>query len=142
MNMNIDVVYCLNSVLTNEYALFTKTLYYHWNITGPRFNPLHNFFGENYKEILLIMDEVAERVRVLEDRPATTEIKTAAYKNLSSEKMLENLAEDHGSVISQIKEILVDKKKFFNDPGSEDLFISTLRKHEIMHWKLRSHLQK
>ena len=57
-----EVVHCLNNVLANEYALFTKTLNYHWNITGPRFHALHVSLEGHYKELLMVMDEVAERV--------------------------------------------------------------------------------
>ena len=66
------IVFGLNSVLANEFSLFTKTLNYHWNITGPRFSSLHVFLGEQYNELLLMMDEVAERVRVLDERPVST----------------------------------------------------------------------
>jgi starvation-inducible DNA-binding protein len=68
----LDIVECLNAVLANEYSLFTKTLNYHWNITGPRFHSLHTFLEGQYQELLLIMDEVAERVRVLDERPIST----------------------------------------------------------------------
>ncbi len=142
-----DVAFCLNSVLANEYSLFTKTLNYHWNITGPRFHGLHAFFGDQYGKLLLMMDEVAERVRILDERPlstirgmvSNTDIKDGQEKSISAEAMLEALLKDHVTIQGQIKEILLDGKRFVNDPGSEDLLVSILRKHEIMSWMLRSH---
>lgn len=143
-----EVVHCLNAVLANEYALFTKTLNYHWNITGPRFHSLHTFLEGQYRQLLEIMDEVAERVRVLDERPISTikgmyshmEIKDGQEKSPSAETMLQNLMEDHVTIQNQLKEIVSDSKKFASDRGTEDLFVSMLRQHETMGWMLRSHI--
>ena len=142
-----EVVNCLNAVLANEYALFTKTLNYHWNITGPRFHALHVFLEGHYKELLMVMDEVAERVRVLNERPISTMKGMYSHTDLkeqekvpSAETMLQNLMEDHVTIQNQIKEMVMDDKKFEHDRGSEDLLVSLLRKHETMGWMLRSHI--
>lgn len=34
----------LNTLLADEYLLYTKTRNYHWNVVGPQFNDLHKFF--------------------------------------------------------------------------------------------------
>jgi starvation-inducible DNA-binding protein len=146
----LDVVTCLNGVLANEYALFTKTLNYHWNITGPRFHSLHKFLEGQYRELLEVMDEVAERVRILDERPISTikgmyshmEIKDGQEKAPNAETMLQNLMEDHETIQKRLKEIVTDKSKRETDPGTEDMFISLLRKHETMSWMLRSHIVK
>ena len=38
------VVKILNTLLCDEYLLYTKTRNYHWNVTGPQFHDLHKFF--------------------------------------------------------------------------------------------------
>jgi len=53
----------LNTLLTDEYLLYTKTRNYHWNIVGPQFNDLHKFFEAQYNELNEIVDDVAERSR-------------------------------------------------------------------------------
>ena len=146
----LDMVTCLNGVLANEYALFTKTLNYHWNITGPRFHSLHTFLEGQYRELLEVMDEVAERVRILDERPISTikgmyshmEIKDGQEKAPNAETMLQNLMEDHVTIQNQLKEIVTDKVRCETDPGTEDMLISLLRKHETMSWMLRSHIVK
>ena len=57
------VVKILNTLLSDEYVLYTKTRNYHWNVTGPQFNDLHKFFEEQYTELNEIVDDVAERAR-------------------------------------------------------------------------------
>jgi len=55
----------LNTVLADEYLLYTKTYNYHWNVTGLMFNDLHLFFGKQYEQIEDFIDETAERARAL-----------------------------------------------------------------------------
>ena len=45
----------LNHLLANEYALFTKTLNYHWSVTGPRFKSLHTFLEGHYESLLAMI---------------------------------------------------------------------------------------
>ena len=55
----------LKALLGETYALYTKTHGYHWNVTGPRFNELHNMFMVQYNELWLALDLIAERIRAL-----------------------------------------------------------------------------
>lgn len=138
----------LNNLLANEYALFTKTLNYHWNITGPRFHSLHNFLEEHYRDLLEVMDDIAERVRILGETPHSTVKKLAEEMDLSerngngmsSSEMLNDLFSDNIRIQSFIKETVADEGLFKNDPGSEDFLVSLLQKHEMMSWMLKSHL--
>ena len=55
------LVETLNLRLCDEYVLCTKTRNYHWNVIGPRFSKLNEFFQEQYE----MLDETAERGRQL-----------------------------------------------------------------------------
>src|SRR5207247_6510243 len=59
------LVEILNMRLCDEYVLDTKTRNCHWNVIGPRFSQLHEFFEEQYEILDEIADEVAERARQL-----------------------------------------------------------------------------
>src|SRR2546425_9442905 len=59
------VIDILNTLLADEYLLYTKTRNYHWNVVGPQFNDLHKFFEAQYTELNEIVDDVAERARSL-----------------------------------------------------------------------------
>lgn len=138
----------LNTLLANEYALFTKTLSYHWNVQGPRFHSMHKLFESHYKKLLTIMDEVAERVRILGDTPLSSvkemnrrltipEGPTIANDTTG---MITDLLRDHMYIQTIIKDVLdgdsLDRKDF----GSEDLLIEILKEHEMFCWTLQSHL--
>ena len=51
----------LEQVLTDTYALYTKTHGYHWNVEGPRFSQLHLLFETQYNELWTSLDLMAER---------------------------------------------------------------------------------
>ena len=62
----------LGRVLADTYTLMLKTQGFHWNVTGPQFNSLHTMFEQQYQELFLAADEVAERIRALgETAPAS-----------------------------------------------------------------------
>src|ERR1700683_327625 len=55
----------LNTILADEYVLYTRTRHYHWTVIGPHFYPLHLLFEKQYEELDDFIDDVAERVRSL-----------------------------------------------------------------------------
>jgi starvation-inducible DNA-binding protein len=55
----------LSHVLADTYTLYLKTHNFHWNVTGPMFNTLHLMFEQQYTELALAVDLVAERIRAL-----------------------------------------------------------------------------
>ncbi|WP_373434731.1 Dps family protein, partial [Pseudomonas aeruginosa] len=47
------------------YTLYLMTHNFHWNVTGPQFNSLHNMFMDQYTEQWNALDVIAERIRAL-----------------------------------------------------------------------------
>lgn len=138
----------LNELLASEYTVFTKTLKFHWSVTGPRFMTLHKLLEQQYQQLLEITDSVAERIRVMDGEPMgtatefsqTSMINEMPGKIPDSSKMLEILLFDHHRIQETIKEILNDKTTLKGDPGTEDLLVGILQKHEFTSWTLKSHL--
>lgn len=144
-----QIVNGLNLLLADEYALFTKTLNYHWNITGPRFHSLHSFLEGHYRQLLDIMDDVAERIRYLNETPLGTvrameakmDLTETEGDKLSANEMLEDLLRANTTVHEKIKKILATPELSEQDPGTDDFLVGILRQHEKMSWMLRAHLQ-
>lgn len=73
--MNIDIglsetdrdaaITALKTVLGETYALYSKTHGYHWNVTGPNFQALHDMFMTQYTDLWEALDTIAERIRAL-----------------------------------------------------------------------------
>ena len=55
----------LSSLLADTYTLYLTTHNFHWNVTGPMFNTLHQMFMGQYTELWNAVDPVAERIRSL-----------------------------------------------------------------------------
>jgi len=144
-----EVINKLNEVLANEYLLFTKTLNYHWNISGPRFSSMHKLLEEQYNSLLTIMDDVAERVKVLGGVPLSTTKELSSMSGVeehprdvpSANTMLSILFKDHLLIQEQIKFIVKKEGLLDSDLGTEDFLVGNLQKHEMMAWKLKSNLK-
>jgi len=55
----------LSALLADSYTLYLMTHNFHWNVTGPQFNSLHNMFMGQYTEQWNALDVIAERIRAL-----------------------------------------------------------------------------
>jgi starvation-inducible DNA-binding protein len=137
----------LNVLLADEFALYAKTRNYHWNVTSPNFSEMHKFFEAQYEELDEMMDEVAERVRMLGHYSlgslnafAKATRLTEGQDETSSVKMVQNLLDDHETIIRQVRtdiDLVADKYK---DAGTADFLTGIMKAHEKMSWMLRAHL--
>ena len=55
----------LSRLLADNYTLYLTTHNFHWNVTGPMFNSLHQMFMLQYTELWNAADLIAERIRAL-----------------------------------------------------------------------------
>ncbi|APE30569.1 DNA starvation/stationary phase protection protein [Halomonas aestuarii] len=59
----------LNELLANYQILYMNVRGYHWNVKGRQFFQLHEKFEEFYTDLLVKVDEVAERILTLGHTP-------------------------------------------------------------------------
>jgi starvation-inducible DNA-binding protein len=157
MQTNIDlseeqrtgVVKILNTLLSDEYLLYTKTRNYHWNVTGPQFNDLHKFFEEQYTQLSEIVDQVAERGRTLDGWAFGTMSEFSQHARLKehpghyprAREMIANLVDDHETVIRQLRSDLDSCADKYHDMGTNDFLTGLMEQHEKMAWMLRAFLR-
>lgn len=142
-----SVVQILNTLLADEYLLYTKTRNYHWNVVGPQFNDLHKFFESQYGDLNGIVDEVAERARsiggsasaTLAEFMSQTRLKEQSG-NLEASEMISNLLGDHEAVIRFLRDDLTTCAEKHNDMGTSDFLTGLMEQHEKMAWMLRAFL--
>ena len=143
------VVKILNTLLSDEYLLYTKTRNYHWNVIGPQFHDLHKFFEEQYTELSEIVDQVAERGRTLDGWAFGTMSEFSQHTRLKehpghyprAREMIANLVEDHETVIRQLRGDLETCADKYHDMGTNDFLTGLMEQHEKMAWMLRAFLQ-
>ena len=137
----------LNTLLADEYVLYTKTRNFHWNVTGPQFNDLHKFFEAQYETLNEIVDDVAERSRALGERALgslaeflkVARLKEESREVLNAEGMLTQLLAGHETIIRNLR---LDLKscESHGDMGTNDFLTGLMEKHEKMAWMLRAFL--
>ena len=143
------VVSILNTLLADEYVLYTKTRNYHWNVTGVNFHDYHKFFESQYEEIDEIIDEVAERARSLGGRAfgtikeflGTGRLKEKPGEVPAAKGMVLSLLEDHEELIKTLRGDLVVCGESYKDAGTNDFLTGLMERHEKMAWMLRAILE-
>ncbi len=137
----------LSRLLADSYTLYLKTHNFHWNVTGPMFRTLHLMFEEQYNELALAVDEIAERIRSLGfPAPATyseyaklTSIKETAGVPKADE-MIRLLIEGHEAVCRTARATFPAAETASDEPTA-DLLTTRLQTHEKTAWMLRSLLE-
>lgn len=138
----------LNSLLSDEYVLYTKTRNYHWNVVGSDFSELHKFFESQYEELDDIIDDVAERARALGGKSlgtlkefmAHTQLKEAPGVYPNAKKMIASLLTDHEAVVRGLRKNLEVSADELGDMGTSDFLTGLMEKHEKTAWMLRAYL--
>lgn len=57
----------LKTLLASNFAYYLKAQMFHWNVEGPDFAQLHDFFAEIYTDAYGAVDQIAEYIRTLDD---------------------------------------------------------------------------
>ena len=142
-NERSTVADALSGVLADSYSLYIKTHGYHWNVTGPNFPALHTMFEQQYTELALAVDQIAERIRAV---GAKAPAGYKAFADLSSipdgaaEKdtdMIADLLAGHEMVAKTAKEAL-EAAVSVGDDVSEGLMVDRITVHDKAAWMLRS----
>ncbi|NER24933.1 MAG: DNA starvation/stationary phase protection protein [Symploca sp. SIO1B1] len=142
-----EIVDGLSRLLADTYTLYLKTHSFHWNVTGPMFNSLHLMFEQQYNELALAVDAVAERIRTL-GYPAPGSY--SEYAKLTSiaetpgvpeaEEMVRLLVEGNEAVVRTARSVF-PVADAANDESTADLLTQRMSIHEKTAWMLRSILK-
>jgi starvation-inducible DNA-binding protein len=150
MNIGIDenarkqIAGGLSRLLADTYTLYLQTHNFHWNVTGPQFQTLHLMFEQNYTELALAVDLIAERIRALGyPAPGTY----AEFTELSSVKevkgvpdarsMLEILLQGQETIVRTARAVFPIVNEYRDEPTA-DLLTQRMQLHEKTAWMLRS----
>lgn len=138
----------LNLLLSDEHIVYTKTRNYHWNYEGDNFMEIHKFLEGQYDELAEIIDEVAERIRMIGHFPEgrmkdflrLTRLQEQDYTTDQKEQ-LSNLLADHESIIISIRKAIPKIDETYKDAGTTDFVTGIMQQHEKMAWMIRSYLK-
>lgn len=134
----------LKELLADSYTLYLQTHNFHWNVTGLQFRELHLMFEEQYTELAVAVDDIAERIRTLDvPAPGTYKefSKLSSIKEVdgvpSSSEMVEILTKGHEQVIKTSRKVLKIAQSA-DDESTAALVSDRMRVHEKTAWMLRA----
>ncbi len=137
----------LSALLADSYTLYLMTHNFHWNVTGPHFNSLHQMFMTQYTEQWMALDMIAERIRALgHPAPGTYQefVKLASIKEVAgvpdATDMIRHLVAAQEATARTARD-LFKRVDAANDQPTADLLTQRLDVHEKTAWMLRSLLE-
>ena len=138
----------LSALLADSYTLYLMTHNFHWNVTGPQFNTLHQMFMTQDTEQWTALDLIAERIRALgHPAPGTYKafVKLASIKEVDgtpkATDMIRHLVAAQEATARTARS-LFPVVEAANDQPTADLLTQRLDVHEKTAWMLRSLLEE
>lgn len=134
----------LNDLLANYQVFYMNTRGFHWNIKGRKFFELHLKFEELYNDLVIKVDEIAERVLTLEATPThtfTEYLKVSEVKETrqisDGEKAVQNILDTFRILLTKQREILALSGEA-EDEGTNALMSDYIREQEKLVWMYSS----
>jgi starvation-inducible DNA-binding protein len=138
----------LKILLATEYAFSLKSQQFHWNVEGPDFAQLHEFFGNLYEEVYgNSIDRTAEYIRTLDDyAPGSYErfseltVIKGQTKIPRARLMIEELLANNGQLLDLLNETFAVAEQE-NQQGIANFIAERLDAHQKHGWMLKSFLK-
>lgn len=137
----------LNSLLANYEIYYQNLRNFHWNVSGPNFFELHAKFEELYNAANLGIDETAERILTLGERPYSSfseyiensEIKEA--KNIQDAKKMVEIVRDNLNTLLNLERSALETAAEQGDEGTVSLMSEYITAKEKVVWMLSAYLK-
>lgn len=138
----------LNQLLADYMMFYQNTRGLHWNIKGEKFFELHLKFEELYTNLLLKVDEIAERILTLGGTPLHT---FDDYQKTTQIKSIKNISDGNSgitNVLDSFKTIIIKQRDLLNlaaetdDEGTNALMSDYIREQEKLVWMYSSFLNR
>ena len=136
----------LNSLLAAYQVFYMNTRGFHWNIKGDKFFELHLKFEELYNNLLIKVDEVAERVLTLGVTPLHTYDDYGRESVVKAVHNVSNGKEAVSHLLDSFKKLLVLEREILalsadaGDEGTNALMSDYIREKEKLVWMYSSYL--
>ncbi len=137
----------LNTLLANYQVYYINLRGFHWNIKGEKFFELHVKFEELYNDIILKIDEIAERIVTLGETPLHSytgflkHAKVKEHTNVTDGMQCVQHIVDDFQILLELQRELLDLSDDANDEGTNSLMSDYIREQEKLVWMYGSFLK-
>jgi starvation-inducible DNA-binding protein len=132
----------LNKLLACYHVYYQNLRNFHWNVQGENFFALHEKFEKLYQDARRQIDEIAERILTLRQRPLSNmsdyleaSMIEEAGKVEEDREMVATTLENHKQLIECMRSVL-DASDTAGDEGTTDLIAGFLGDIEKKSWML------
>lgn len=130
----------LNALLANYSIFYQNTRGYHWNIKGQKFFELHLKFEELYNDLLLKIDEIAERILTLGHSPRHNYSDYVLVSSIKESKEVSDGIHAVKDILEAFKILLPMQREILSlsgeasDEGTNALMSDYIRGQEKLVW--------
>lgn len=141
------IVQQLKQIQADSAVFYIKLHNYHWNVTGMDFHPTHKALEEMYDDMADLMDDVAERVLQIGDKPyvtmkdmlAVAKIKEESATSFDSKTIIKAILPEYEYFLNAFRE-LSDTANEANDKATIALADEKVANLEKVIWMLKAQL--
>ncbi|PLT32203.1 DNA starvation/stationary phase protection protein [Bacillus sp. V5-8f] len=138
----------INKEVANFTLLYTKLHNYHWFVNGPHFFDLHVKLEELYNEAAANIDEMAERLLAIGEKPAATIKEYLGLTTLeeatgqeTTDDMIQSVITDFEKISKELDEG-IDLANQADDDVTADMMTGMKKSLDKHAWMLRAYLGK
>jgi starvation-inducible DNA-binding protein len=130
----------LNLLLADYMVFYQNTRGLHWNIKGEKFFELHLKFEELYNDLLIKIDEIAERILTLSGIPLHTFEDYLKKADIKSASNISDAAKSVQLILDSFEKIIVKQRELLTmsadaaDEGTNALMSDYIREQEKLVW--------
>lgn len=130
----------LNDLLANYQIFYMNVRGFHWNIKGQKFFELHLKFEELYNNLVLKIDEIAERVLTLGQTPTHAFSDYLAQSSISVVKNCTVGKDSVQSILASFETLITKQRELLkisadaDDEGTNALMSDYIREQEKLVW--------
>ena len=137
----------LKTYLASTFSYYLKAHYFHWNVEGPDFGELHEFFSNIYEDAFGAVDPIAEYIRTTDEYAPGSLSRYLELTQIPDQTkvprarlMLEELLADTQTMIGMSRQVF----EAATAEGREDIANFAAERqsqHGKYQWQLKSYLK-
>jgi len=138
----------LNLLLANYSVFYQNVRGYHWNVRGEKFFELHVKFEELYNDLIIKIDDIAERILTLGQTPEHRYSKYTKEALIKESKEVTDGLKAVSNVLESFKTLLISQREILDlagkidDEGTSALMSDNIREQEKLVWMYSAYLSK
>ena len=138
----------LNKLLADYQVFYMNVRGFHWNIRGEKFFELHLKFEELYNNLILKIDEVAERILTLNHIPVHSYGEYLQLTDIAEERNVSDGTAAVAAILQSFKTVIIKQRELLalsseaEDEGTNALMSDYIREQEKLVWMYSAYLNR